>query len=45
MERVDELFSGPWYMGWRAKISPSADLLAGTDTGKDFREVTIERAA
>ncbi|CAG9939799.1 unnamed protein product [Clonostachys rosea f. rosea IK726] len=45
MERMDELFSGPWYMGWRAKISPSADPLAGTDTGKDIKEVTIERVA
>ncbi|CAH0028178.1 unnamed protein product [Clonostachys rhizophaga] len=45
MERMDELFSGPWYIGWRANISPSADSLAGTDTGKDIKEVTIEKVA
>lgn len=25
MERMDELFAGPWYMGWKAKLSPRSD--------------------
>ncbi|PWI72837.1 MFS quinate transporter [Purpureocillium lilacinum] len=25
MERMAELFSGPWYMGWRAKIDPDSE--------------------
>jgi hypothetical protein len=25
MERMDELFAGPWYMGWKAKIDLSVD--------------------
>ncbi|KKP03610.1 hypothetical protein THAR02_04294 [Trichoderma harzianum] len=25
MERMEELFSGPWYMGWKAKLSPQRD--------------------
>ncbi|KAL7939090.1 general substrate transporter [Trichoderma chlorosporum] len=26
MERMEELFSGPWYMGWRAKLGPQLDV-------------------
>ncbi|POR39118.1 Quinate permease [Tolypocladium paradoxum] len=25
MERMEELFSGPWYMGWRAKVDVDSD--------------------
>jgi hypothetical protein len=25
LERMEELFSGPWYMGWRAKLGPQRD--------------------
>ncbi|KAK4064647.1 hypothetical protein Trihar35433_8164 [Trichoderma harzianum] len=25
MERMEELFSGPWYMGWKAKLGPQRD--------------------
>lgn len=25
MEKMAELFSGPWYMGWKAKVDPDSD--------------------
>lgn len=35
MERMADLFSGPWYMGWRAKISPSDPHHDGVSTASD----------
>ncbi|KAH7007030.1 general substrate transporter [Ilyonectria destructans] len=42
MERMEELFSGPWYMGWRAQVE---DVAEGADRASldekvrsDFRE-------
>lgn len=40
MERMDELFAGPWYMGWRAKLNPSRDVedeILGRPTSQDLR--------
>lgn len=49
MERMAELFSGPWYMGWRAKIDdldhvatePSLENSSVRD--KDVRTISSER--
>ncbi|KAL9480515.1 hypothetical protein ACSS6W_005301 [Trichoderma asperelloides] len=39
MERMDELFAGPWYMGWKAKLGPqreAEDEILGRRTSQDL---------
>lgn len=39
MERMDELFAGPWYMGWKAKLGPERDAedeILGRRTSQDL---------
>ena len=34
MERMTELFDGPWYMGWRAKVDLSESYLESINSGE-----------
>lgn len=39
IERMDELFAGPWYMGWKAKLGPQHDVddgILGRRTSQDL---------
>jgi hypothetical protein len=38
MERMDELFTGPWYMGWKAKLGPQRDA----DDGSLERSTSVD---
>ena len=49
MDRMGELFSGPWWMGWKAKIGPEPIEeygLEDDDVGeqKSFSSYYVERA-
>lgn len=50
MERMAELFSGPWYMGWKAKLDPMMDsetpdrqLSGDTNEPMDIESVGFKR--
>ncbi|KAL2211613.1 general substrate transporter [Sarocladium strictum] len=38
MERMHELFEGPWYMTWRAKISPISDTASNATRDGSIKE-------
>ena len=42
MEKMDELFDCPWYMGWRAKVDLT-DMRSWSDDEKAHHEVKVEK--